>query len=265
MAGGSFVPLTRQRNQVAIPASSPESGTLNSRCQLSDELFRHGVAARRRAGMDVKGPGVRAARVLRRHGRRPPAATRLLPVAASEATHATRHNLPPISGFPGRVNSMLNKMPSIGASPPFVHAVGRGRHPAAAPSATGKQRVGTERSGIMLFNRRWIIVAALASLFAALLLVPRFVESGQTGAVKLEGAWIAKVTAMDGVPPSTPLPFQWSYVLAPSPSGRSASIHGSVDVAFPESIASDSHSPIIGEMVQTGPNTVVYTSIWSRR
>jgi hypothetical protein len=114
----------------------------------------------------------------------------------------------------------------------------------------------------MSFRRRWVLIPALASLFAALLLVPRFVESGQTGAVKLEGAWIAKVTAMDGVPAGTPLPFQWSYVLAPSASGRSASIHGSVDVAFPESVVSDFHTPIVGEMVQTGPDTVAFTSIW---
>jgi Histidine kinase-, DNA gyrase B-, and HSP90-like ATPase len=33
------------------------------------------------------------------------------------------------------------------------------------------------------------------------------------------------------------LPFQRSYVLAPSAAGRSATIQGSVDVAFPESIA----------------------------
>jgi hypothetical protein len=114
----------------------------------------------------------------------------------------------------------------------------------------------------MSFKRRWIIVPALAFVPVALLLVPRLVESGQDGAIKLEGAWIAKVTGMDGVPPGTPLPFQWSYVLAPSASGRSASIHGSVDVAFPELIASDFHSPILGEMVQTGPDTVAYTSIW---
>jgi hypothetical protein len=115
----------------------------------------------------------------------------------------------------------------------------------------------------MSFKRRWVLIPVLAAFFVALMVVPRFVESGQAGAVKLEGAWIAKVTAMDGVPPGTPLPFQWSYVLAPSASGRSASIHGSVDVAFPETIvASDFHSPIVGEMVQTGPNTVAFTSIW---
>ena len=97
----------------------------------------------------------------------------------------------------------------------------------------------------MSFNRRLVIIPTLAIMTVAMLIVPRIVASGQDqGAYKLEGAWIARVTSMDGVPAGTPLPFQWSYVLAPSASGRRATIHASVDVAFPQSIlAFDFASP----------------------
>lgn len=116
----------------------------------------------------------------------------------------------------------------------------------------------------MSFKRRLVIIPTLAIVTVAMLVVPRIVASGQDqGAYRLEGAWIARVSGMDGVPPGTPLPFQWSYVLAPSASARRASIHGSVDVAFPQSIlAFDFASPIVGEMVQTGPDTVAFSSVW---
>ncbi len=116
----------------------------------------------------------------------------------------------------------------------------------------------------MSVNRRLVIIPTLAIMTVAMLIVPRIVASGQDqGAYKLEGAWIARVSGMDGIPAGTPLPFQWSYVVAPSASGRRASIHGSVDVAFPQSIlAFDFASPIVGEMVQTGPDTVAFSAVW---
>jgi hypothetical protein len=81
------------------------------------------------------------------------------------------------------------------------------------------------------------------------------------GAFKLEGAWVAKVTSFDGVPDE--YPFQWSYILAPNASGKSAAIHASIDIGFPNSLLpSDFSSPIIGEMVQTGPNTASFNSYW---
>jgi hypothetical protein len=81
-------------------------------------------------------------------------------------------------------------------------------------------------------------------------------------AFKLEGAWIARVTAMDGVPPGTALPFQWSFVLAPSPDGRRATIHGSIEVAFPKSLDYDIASALLGQVVQTSPSTAAFNSVW---
>ncbi len=87
--------------------------------------------------------------------------------------------------------------------------------------------------------------------------------SGQGGeAFKLEGAWISRVTAMDGVPPGTALPFQWSFAMAPSPDGRRATIHGSVDVPFPTPLDFDIISPLLGEIVQTSPSTAAFNSVW---
>jgi hypothetical protein len=115
----------------------------------------------------------------------------------------------------------------------------------------------------MRFNRRWIIVLAVAALAVTVLLVPRITASDPAqGSPKLEGAWIARVTSIDGVAPGTPLPFQWSYVLAPSASGRVASLHGSVNVPFPPIIPYDAITPIIGELIQTGPDTMAFTTIW---
>lgn len=114
----------------------------------------------------------------------------------------------------------------------------------------------------MSFKKPWVLVPACACLFAALALVPRILESSQGAAVKLEGAWIARVSSMEGVPLGTPLPFQWNYVLVPSASGRRASVHGSVVVKFPQVIPSDFASPLIGEVTQTGPNTIAFTTIW---
>jgi hypothetical protein len=115
----------------------------------------------------------------------------------------------------------------------------------------------------MWFNRRLFIIPTLAIMTVAMLIAPRIVASGQDqGAYKLEGAWIAKVTGMDGVPAGTPLPFQWSYVVAPNASGRRASLHGSVDVPFPSTVAYDYVTPITGELVQTGPDTTAFSAIW---
>lgn len=112
-------------------------------------------------------------------------------------------------------------------------------------------------------NRRWVIIPGLGLLTMAMLVAPEVVASGQDyGRNRLEGAWVARVTGLDGVPPGTPLPFQWSYVLSPSASGRRASLHGSVDVPFPPTVAYDYVTPIIGDMVQTGPHTTAYTAIW---
>jgi hypothetical protein len=94
---------------------------------------------------------------------------------------------------------------------------------------------------------------------AAVLLAAQVAASGQTrGAGKLEGAWIARVTSS----PFPPGVYQWTYVLAPASSGRVASIYGSVDVAFPNPIPFDKTTPLLGEIVQTGPDTAAFTSVW---
>jgi hypothetical protein len=94
------------------------------------------------------------------------------------------------------------------------------------------------------------LVAAAAVLFFA----------GQASAAnvgsaanKLEGAWIAKVQEV---------PLQWSYVLAPDASGRAAALHGSIDVGGASPIAADDSSPLIGEVVMTGPSSGKFTSLW---
>jgi len=120
-----------------------------------------------------------------------------------------------------------------------------------------------EKEQIMRFNGRWIIALGVASLVVTMLLFPRITASDPAqGSLKLEGAWIAKVTSLDGVAPGTSLPFQWSYVLAPSVSGRVASLHGSVNVPFPPLIPYDVLTPVVGELIQTGPDTTAFTSIW---
>ncbi len=73
------------------------------------------------------------------------------------------------------------------------------------------------------------------------------------GAVKLEGAWIAKVQGA---------PAQWSYVVSPDSSGRRAAFHGSIDVGFLTPFGDDSTSPFIGEVVMTGHDTARFNSVW---
>jgi hypothetical protein len=83
------------------------------------------------------------------------------------------------------------------------------------------------------------------------------------GAFKFEGAWIATVTSLRGVP--GPFPFQWSYVFEPDASGRTATIHGTVDVAFPPNspLLHDFMSPLIGEAIQTDPDTAAFNVYWA--
>lgn len=80
------------------------------------------------------------------------------------------------------------------------------------------------------------------------------------GAYKLGGAWVAKVIGA---------PSQWSYMVSADPSGRQASGYGSIDsglnvaAIFPSVFeASDSSSPILVNIVMTGPDTGSYYSIW---
>lgn len=104
--------------------------------------------------------------------------------------------------------------------------------------------------------------AALTGVMAttvALVLAGQIAAYGQDqGQTKLGGAWIARVTSS----PFPPAPYQWTYILAPDPSRRSATIHGSVDVGFPNPIPHDRTTSLIGEIVQTGPETAAFNSVW---
>jgi hypothetical protein len=104
-----------------------------------------------------------------------------------------------------------------------------------------------------------LALTGLMATTAAVVLAAQVVAYDQThGAIKLEGAWIARVTSS----PFPPGLYQWTYILAPSSSGRTASIHGSVDVAFPAGIPHDKTTPLLGEIRQPGPDTAAFNSIW---
>jgi hypothetical protein len=84
------------------------------------------------------------------------------------------------------------------------------------------------------------------------------------GAFKMGGAWVARVQE-EGVP----FAGQWTYVVTADPSGRRAAGYGSIDSGlnvekmmpgvFEER---DYDSPILVEIVMTGPRTASYYSIW---
>ena len=87
-----------------------------------------------------------------------------------------------------------------------------------------------------------------------------FVPTGEAGLAnggpasnKLQGAWIAKVQEA---------PLQWSYVLSSDASGRTASIHGSIDIGGVSPVSADRSTPLIGEVVLTGPDSGKFTSLW---
>jgi hypothetical protein len=111
----------------------------------------------------------------------------------------------------------------------------------------------------MGISKKKILIRVAA---VAIFLLAAQVNASETGpgAFKLEGAWIARVVSVDGQ--HGEYPFQWSYVLSPSPSGNSASIHGSIDVGFPDGLDVDFTTPIIGEIVKTGPHTAAFNSYW---
>ena len=111
-----------------------------------------------------------------------------------------------------------------------------------------------------MFRKFRTALGALVTISACLLLIaPAAMADKASGAVKLEGAWVSKVVGFPG---------QWSYVLAPDPSGRRASGHGAVDVGFDPSVFgcmlgdTDSDSPILTDIKMTGPNTAVAYSVW---
>jgi len=75
---------------------------------------------------------------------------------------------------------------------------------------------------------------------------------------KLEpGVWIAKVVEVPGA--------QWSYIVAPDPSGRHAAAHGTVEVGiYIEALdaITDKTSPLLVDIVMTGPRAAKFNSVW---
>ncbi len=77
---------------------------------------------------------------------------------------------------------------------------------------------------------------------------------------KLEGAWIGKVPGY---------PIMWSYAVSPDPSGRTASMSGSVQVPLQPSLLKpgvfpdlEYMSPMVGHVRMTGRNTFEATAVW---
>ncbi len=109
----------------------------------------------------------------------------------------------------------------------------------------------------MLSKKKLVITTGSA---AAILLLATQIAWTNKAAVHLEGAWVARV-------PGTPL--LWTYSMAPDPSGKSASISGSVQVpVMPKAINpalfpdAEYVSPMVGRIVMTGPHTAQFTALW---
>ena len=112
---------------------------------------------------------------------------------------------------------------------------------------------------------KWTILIAVGVLSILVLCTQVGAFGNNSRSYKLEGAWIARVTSLSFMLDISPLPFQWSYIIAPNPSGRTAALHGTVDVSFPHNPLlppSDYHSPLIAEIVMTGPDTAEFDSYW---
>jgi hypothetical protein len=96
----------------------------------------------------------------------------------------------------------------------------------------------------------------LLSVLTVCLVMPgaALAGGGPKSAMKLEGAWIAKV-------PTTQA--QWSYVLSPDASGRHATGHGTVEVGFAAGeFDAEYTSPLLIEVTVTGPDTAAFNSVW---
>ena len=110
------------------------------------------------------------------------------------------------------------------------------------------------------------LLRVLVILIVALGFVVPASAGGGDGAYKLGGAWVAKVDSVFGGPP--PAEAQWSYVVSADPSGRRAAGHGSIDAGFnvdtlfPGFEPSDSSSPILVNLVMTGPDTGSFYAVW---
>jgi len=112
------------------------------------------------------------------------------------------------------------------------------------------------------------VVAATAVAVAASLLLVAPADAGKKAtadakaiapspnSVKLEsGVWVSKVVGA---------PAQWNYVATADPSGRHAAAYGTVDVGFYSALdkLTDETSPLLIDVVMTGPDTATFNSVW---
>ncbi len=115
----------------------------------------------------------------------------------------------------------------------------------------------------MFLNRKKLIMAAVVAAAVVVLVTQMGASDSGGGALKLEGAWVARVTSINGQP--FPAVSQWSYVFSPDSSGRSASVHGSIDIGFSPNQPGGFPgfaTPLIGEAVQTGPDPAAFNIYW---
>jgi hypothetical protein len=105
-------------------------------------------------------------------------------------------------------------------------------------------------------TRKLTFAALFASAAIGLPSLDAGAADAKMGASKLEGAWVAKVQEA---------PLQWSYVLVPDASGQRASLHGSIDVGLLTFGPNVTTTPLIGELVMTGPDSAKFFSVWYGR
>ncbi len=108
----------------------------------------------------------------------------------------------------------------------------------------------------MRINRFRIVTSALVAAAAILVAAPVGAGGAASGAIKLEGAWIARVIEVPGG--------QWTYVASPDASGRRATAHGSIDVGLAAGapFVAESTTPLLIEVKMTSPTTADFNSIW---
>ena len=102
------------------------------------------------------------------------------------------------------------------------------------------------------------IVTAGAAVVATCLMLASPASAGPpaSSALKLGGAWIAS---------DVDSPLQWSYSVAPDPSGRRGTAYGTINAGLYVpgiSELADIISPFVIELEMTGRDTVKFKSVW---
>lgn len=119
----------------------------------------------------------------------------------------------------------------------------------------------------MMLSKFKVVTATIVAVAASVLLVSP-AEAGKKAtqeakavtpspnSIRLEsGVWVAKVVEA---------PAQWNYIASADPSGRHAAAYGTVDVGFysPLDTMIDEISPLLIDVVMTGPDTATFNSVW---